>query len=210
MKLKFKDFLVEIEFLFLVVIFISIFSLKVRNFLEYFYLCYLFIIFHEFSHIFIANIFGKEVEKINFCMSGVNVKFLEKKYFLSNQVKYIDEILIYLAGPLSNFILAIIFNNIDLVFNINIFLGIINLLPIYPLDGYNVLKNILEIKENKDKNLNLVSLVFIIILLIISVFEILLFKNFSLSIFVLYLYIINAKYCKKKSYNVKRYCLKRM
>jgi Zn-dependent protease len=78
-----------------------------------------------------------------------------------------DEALIALAGPMSNFILAIIcslliklfifFNqeiliNIGIFFfvpllNLNLILGLFNLLPIYPLDGYKVITGILP--ENK-------------------------------------------------------------
>ncbi len=210
MKLKLKDFYIEIEFLFLVVIFISIFSLKVRDSLKYFYLCYLFMIFHEFSHIFIGDLLGKEVEKINFCMSGVNAKFMDEKYLTSNKINYINNILIYLAGPISNTILAIIFKNIKVVFEMNIFLGIINLLPVYPLDGYNILKCLIKNNKKSNINLNTISVTFEIILVILSVLEIIFLKSFSLSLFTAYLYVINAKYSKRKCYNVENYCQKMM
>lgn len=61
-----------------------------------------------------------------------------------------DEILVALAGPVSNFILAFIFSRfpytITYIFAyINLYLGLFNLFPIPPLDGSKVLLNILPI-----------------------------------------------------------------
>jgi len=63
-----------------------------------------------------------------------------------------DEIIVALAGPLSNFILAIslsLFHSslATYVGNISLFLGIFNLLPIPPLDGSKILLNLLPVDE---------------------------------------------------------------
>lgn len=68
-----------------------------------------------------------------------------------------DEILVSLAGPLSNFILALMFSIIlkytssyaiiallSRFIQLNIFLGVFNLLPIFPLDGSKVFLNLLS------------------------------------------------------------------
>ncbi len=187
MKIKIKDIYIEIEFLFLIVIFISIFSYKFRNMIEYFYLCYLFILFHELAHILIGSMCGKELEGIRLCTSGVNAKFLEKRYIIKNNVNKINDILIYIAGPISNLILAIIFNKIKIVFEINMFLFLINLIPVYPLDGFNILKVLISNKHLIKK----VSNFSIIVISAISILNVIFVKNFSLVVFCIYLYVLN-------------------
>ena len=80
----------------------------------------------------------------------MNVKFEREKYKIENEDSYFYNILIYLAGPISNIILALVFYRIRFIFEINLSLAIINLFPIYPLDGYNVLENVFgdNIKKN--------------------------------------------------------------
>ncbi|MFA5025854.1 MAG: site-2 protease family protein [Candidatus Shapirobacteria bacterium] len=61
-----------------------------------------------------------------------------------------DEIIVALAGPISNFLLAFIFSRIPgtltyILAYTNLYLGIFNLFPIPPLDGSKVLLNILPI-----------------------------------------------------------------
>ncbi|HWS49026.1 MAG TPA: site-2 protease family protein [Candidatus Methanoperedens sp.] len=59
-----------------------------------------------------------------------------------------DEIIVSLAGPLSNFLLAIIFSRFPgslayILTYTNLYLGIFNLFPIPPLDGSKILLNLL-------------------------------------------------------------------
>lgn len=59
-----------------------------------------------------------------------------------------DEIIVSLAGPFSNFLLAFIFSHFPgslayILTYTNLYLGIFNLLPIPPLDGSKVLLNLL-------------------------------------------------------------------
>ncbi|HBP51009.1 MAG: Peptidase M50 [Candidatus Shapirobacteria bacterium GW2011_GWF1_38_23] len=61
-----------------------------------------------------------------------------------------DEIIVALAGPLSNFLLAFIFSRIPgtltyILTYTNLYLGIFNLFPIPPLDGSKVLLNLLPL-----------------------------------------------------------------
>lgn len=65
-----------------------------------------------------------------------------------------DEIIVSLAGPISNFILAIILSKLAIFVPlfyyfavINLYLGIFNLLPIPPLDGSKIFLNILPIEK---------------------------------------------------------------
>ncbi|MNV89742.1 hypothetical protein D3C71_1840630 [compost metagenome] len=69
MKFKTSFFDIEIEWLLILVILISIFSPIINRLIQPFYICYFFILFHEMSHVFIASIFGKNTEKIKLSLS---------------------------------------------------------------------------------------------------------------------------------------------
>lgn len=183
MILKKMGFLIEVENL-LIIILISFFiSDKIKLFLTSYFVCYLFIIFHELSHIIFATIFGKKIKKIKLSLAGICVTF-------SNEyLSVIKRIIMYLVGPISNFVLALIFNNINFIYEVNLFLGILNLLPIYPLDGYNILLAILDL-VNKSNYINFIERVFISSLLFISISIFLLYFNPSLLIFVTYILLI--------------------
>ncbi len=201
MKLKTPFFIIEVEWLFLIVFFIFLFSSKVKEILFSFFICYLFIVFHEFFHMFLASILGKDVEKFKITLAGVCIEFKKEKYKLSknkyNKVNCIKNILIYVAGPLSNFILAYIFRNIEMIYQVNLFFAIINLMPLYPLDGYNIFVNFLCLLR---LNITLQEIIIKCIqyflyfnLFIIGLMQFFLYKNPSIVIFLLYIFILHKK-----------------
>ena len=183
MKINTSLFKIEIEWLLLTTIIVSIFSYKVKNYLSNYFICYIFILFHEMAHMFIGTICGAKVSKLKLSLAGVNVSF--DKNIKNLDISKLKKILIYLAGPISNFILASVFNNIKIVYEINIFLGILNLMPIYPLDGYNILKIINSNCNNK------VQKIIFILFIIISMIQIMLYKMFSFALFTLYLFLLS-------------------
>lgn len=199
MKIKTAYFDIEIETLLFIVSLVSIFSVTFRETMKYYYLCYLFIIFHELSHVFIGSLLGKRVEKFSLCVSGVNAKFEDERYNLIKNTNYLYEIFMYTAGPISNLILALIFSTIPLIFEINIFLCLVNLIPIFPLDGYNIIRCILSIKKSAI-NIDIIEKIVIIIFATFVVFQVIFLKNIALLIFSLYLIIIY-----QKSRNIKKY-----
>lgn len=206
MQIKTPYFRLEIEWLFLTIFFVFMISPVVQTYIISFYICYLFILFHELSHMFIASLLGKEVDKFKLSLAGVSISFKEKKYMLKKIQKkdILVNIAINLAGPISNLILAIIFFNIKFVFEINIFLFCLNLITIYPLDGYNILKNILllfNLKEEKaDSILNNISNIILVLLLVFSLIIFIILKNPSLIIFNIYLYML-----KTNKYNFEKF-----
>ena len=189
MKIKTPYFIIEFEIVFLIVFFSFLFSNEIRKILFSFYICYLFIVFHELSHMFIAAIFGKEIKNFKFSLSGVNISF--------NNIKRLEkykEILIYLAGPLSNLLLALIFSYNKMIFEVNLCLCLINLLPIYPLDGYNILFNLFRnTKLNKYKILNYTTIIILIILFFLGIIQFIYTKNISIFIFIIYILCIYLK-----------------
>lgn len=206
MKIKTPLFDIKIDILFLIVMFIFLLYSKVRMFFSSFFVCYLFIVFHEASHMLVASIFGKSIESFNICLFGVSITFKSEHYSISNKITdrgtCIKNILIYLAGPVSNFILAIIFEKIKIVFDINLFLCVVNLIPIYPLDGYNILKNILLFKydeEKIEKIINIINYIFFIVLFVFGGVSIIVLYNPSLILFLIYILIIKNNHIKCKN-----------
>lgn len=188
MKIKLNSFLCEIENLLIIVLISFFFSDKIKLFLTSYFVCYLFIIFHELSHIIFASIFGKKIRKIRLSIAGVCVIFNN-----NDDLELVKKLIIYIAGPLSNICLAIAFYNIDFVFEINMFLAILNLVPVYPLDGYNITKSVLDLLHiNVLKN---VEYTFLSLLFFISIY--ILFYSYNPSLFIFFVYIMLIKYVTK-------------
>ena len=143
----------------------------------------------------------------------INLEERNKKFKKGNLFE-IKKIIVAVAGPLINFIIAIIFYNFNFLPNINqtivyanILIAIFNLLPIYPLDGGRILKGILHMffgKWKAKKYINDISIVIVIILTAISSIEIYYFKNIAILAILVYLWIIvlkeNSKY--KREFNL--------
>ena len=101
---------------------------------------------HELSHLAAALLIGLKPKRITFYPFGVNLQLKNSMiYSLS------EEIILYLAGPLSNLLMALFaplfFRSsvwFDLLYWQNIGLCLLNLLPILPLDGGIILKKALS------------------------------------------------------------------
>lgn len=186
MNVKHKNVKIEIEELFIIAFLCCIFSIRIREFFNNYFICFLFIIFHEMSHILVSNIFGFVPNKIRLSLAGINAEY----NFKYRSKKWIA---IYLAGPVSNCLLAMIFKNIKIVFEVNLALGLINLLPINPLDGYNVLDIIIGPRKTK-----YVEKLIKLSLIIISIYVLIEYKNFSLIILLIYIIFANSGYTNAK------------
>ena len=201
MKIKTPFLVLEIEILFIIVIFISIFSSTFFDYILNYFICYSFILFHELSHMFMASVFGKEIDIFKFSISGVNIKFKEESN--KKNINILKEILIYIVGPFSNVFLAMLLKNNIMIFQMNLFLAFINILPIYPLDGYNILRNIFYIFFSKKKSniiLECTNKFVFIIMLVIALLQVIFLKNPSIIIFSIYIFFINQNSKKDRRY----------
>ena len=109
-------------------------------------------------------------------------------------------------GLVSNLVILIVFIKFNLyeiyyfVFQFNNIMIVFNILPIYPLDGYRILENLLSnIYEEVYLNdlLNVISLIMLVILLIFIIIS----KSIALLIiyvFLVYKFILNFITTKKK------------
>ncbi len=178
--------------LFLLFSFFLVYLGDVKLFAVYFVV----LILHEMAHFIVAKILGYKLNKIIFMPYGAGISGDNNIFKPSN------EILIALAGPLFNFVSAIIVVALWWIFptsygltymlvEVNLVIGIFNLLPIYPLDGGRVLVALLTQNKSKIfaykimKIIGLVFGVFFAILFFISVFYTLNITLFFISVFLI-------------------------
>jgi Zn-dependent protease len=196
-RLNLKNTEVELEETFLILLITCVISNMARSFFVNYLVCLLFITFHEMSHLLVASIFGLLPIKIKIRTSGL---MLEYNALNINRIKWL---LIYASGPLSNLVLAVMFKDIKIVYEVNLALFLINLVPIKPLDGYNVLTTIL-INKNEKGILKIIEKFTKIGVFFLSMYSYIKYKNPSMFILFLYISCINLNNLNKtKNYNIR-------
>ena len=200
----------RIDLKIIVVILIFLFTGQLKTYCIIMFFCFL----HEFGHIITAKLFKMQIEKIEILPCGFSASFFSYNLSGVPKVFSMQELLVALAGPIVSLILALSFQYIDdtnftiltkqeIVYS-NILILIFNLLPLYPLDGGRILKNILNIKlrgNNTDNIINKVSSVTIILLTIVSSIAVYYFKN--IAIFLVCIFLWNIILSNKLKKNVK-------
>ena len=165
--------------------------------IEVFAMSFIFILLHELGHAITGIILGLKIKKININVFGLSIEF--ENY---GKERINNKIIIDIAGPAINiisFIIAVIFKKEEIAY-INILLAIINLLPIYPLDGGRIVKNVLLKKYNYKQVVGYtekISKDTLIIITAISSILILYIKNVGIFLVILYLWSIALKEWKK-------------
>ena len=165
--------------------------------IEVFAMSFIFILLHELGHAITGIILGLKIKKININVFGLSIEF--ENY---GKERINNKIIIDTAGPAINiisFIVAVIFKNKEIAY-INILLAIINLLPIYPLDGGRIVKNLLLKKHNYKQVVGYtekISKNTLIIITAVSSLVILYIKNFGIFLVIIYLWSIALKEWKK-------------
>jgi stage IV sporulation protein FB len=103
---------------------------------------YLALLFHELGHIIMIKLFRKKISSLEISPLG-GILFIED---CQNDFNY-KEFLIYLGGPLFSFIYyLVVINFLDdpLIHRSAIYILVLNLLPIMPLDGSRLLMSWLQ------------------------------------------------------------------
>lgn len=196
--------------------------------IEIYVLLMFFALIHEFGHFCMGLILGFKPESLSIIPTGFSISFktkcenynvkIKKGYLLS-----IKQIIIALAGPIINVLIVIIiliyyfFTKNTTILNIslesiiysNVLIFIFNMLPIYPLDGGRILKEITYIFVGLKSSYiitNQISNIITIILTALSSIFILIYKNVAIIFIITYLWIILIR--ENKIFNKKMNILK--
>lgn len=186
MKIK-----VDLKIFLIIILYILTKNIKV------FAISFIFILLHELGHAITGIILGLKIKKININVFGLSIEF--ENY---GKERLNNKIIIDMSGPAINiitFIIAVIFKNEEIAY-INILLAIINLLPIYPLDGGRIVKNLLLKSHNYKQVVGYtekISKDTLIIITAISSIVILYIKNVGIFLVILYLWSIALKEWRK-------------
>lgn len=189
---------IEINFKIILCTILICFIYKIKLYLI-FLIC---ILLHELAHMIIGIVLGLKPKKMTINPLGINLEFMSFK----DKNKILKKILIFLAGPLFNFVLAFLgyfFNiendlKIDIVYT-NLMLGIFNLLPIVPLDGGKIIKEILNKKIGfKKSSIWLLNISKFILIIFSLVYSILIFKIKNVFIFCVIVYLWYLYYLEEK------------
>lgn len=119
------------------------------------------LILHELGHIFFLSLFNVKINNFKISIFG---GFIDSKIDLS----LYQELLIYSGGIIFNIIILLI----PKLYNYSLLLIIFNILPIYPLDGYNIFKSIISDFLDYHKTLYLsyiISIITSLILILLSI-----------------------------------------
>lgn len=139
---------------------------------EHFLIFYIFVLLHEFAHILMARIMKIKIIEVSLLPFGVNARF----DFCGNKIR---EIIIACAGPIFSFLIA---NALREYFIQNIFIFIVNLIPIYPLDGGRILKNIILLTFGNSRGrvfYRIILKITLIILVMINIIFIVFFRLYN-------------------------------
>jgi stage IV sporulation protein FB len=134
---------------------------------------------HEIGHLIALLVFGGRAKEINISFYGIGLKY---DYSFS----FLKELVLFSAGIIVNLILCLL--NINR--NINLSLALINMLPLYPLDGGRILKLILNklfYLNVSDYIFKTVSFIVLALLVIYSIYA----KNYSLILIIIYIIIFS-------------------
>ncbi len=163
---------------------------------------------HEAGHLFTAKIFKVKCHKITLTLIG---GFIELEDYSS--LNLFSKILINISGIIVNLLIFLFINVININFldnNIiswyNILMIIFNLLPVAPLDGYKILKNLLEIIF-EEEYLN--DCLFYLSLIILTIISIILFitKLYGYYVIISFLFIKTIKEKNSKNILLKQYSM---
>ena len=164
-------------------IFLLLILFYITKQIEFYAIIMFFAIIHELGHLLTGLTLGMKPEKIELKLFGLSVSFkisideYNKKIKKANMLE-VKKIIVALAGPITNLLIILIANFIHLndyqknmIIYSNLLLILINMLPIFPLDGGRVLKGLLHIilgKNKAEKYSNKISFITLILLTILA------------------------------------------
>ena len=165
----------------------------------------IFVFLHEMGHMIAGILLGFKISFFEIMPFGTSIGLNENindynKKIKKGSIVLIKRIIIFLVGPIVNLVFLFIFNNItfdfleinsQMIVYCNLLIFIFNLIPIYPLDGGRILKDVIHILFGMKKSYKytyIISNAILIIITIISSILILFIKNIALFFIIIYLW----------------------
>lgn len=137
----------------------------------------LFSALHELGHLAVLYLCGGKADRLTFAFYGFGLSY-------SSKLSRSREAVVLLAGPAANLLLWLFLRD-----PVNLILFVLNILPVFPLDGGRILRLYCP-----EKLFILISSIFLALLLLLSFYLLVAYKVFTLLFIVLYLVISNLRY----------------
>ena len=203
-------------------IFLFLFLFLLTSQIEIYIVLMVFAIIHEIGHLIAGLILKFKPEEIKLTPVGLQIQFKvnDEEYKIKNaKILNIKKAIIAAWGPITNLIIATVaiiisrfslnFQNLyiyELIVYSNLLIAMFNLIPIYPMDGGRIVKNILKIVYGNKKAYKItyiLSKTTLILLTAISSIAILYLQNISILIIIAYLWYLEIveirKYNRRKN-----------
>ena len=165
-----KGFKIRIEFSFIFILCLSL-VLGYKNTGLLILFCFL----HEIGHLLALVAVGEKPDSLNISFFGIALKY-------SCKFSIAKEALVIASGPIINVIMFLALQD-----EINLFLAALNLLPVFPLDGGRLINLVFPLASKY------ISIAFLAIMLIASVYVLIYHSVFSLLLLCLYLIVFNMR-----------------
>lgn len=189
--------------------------------IQFYGIIMLFALLHEIGHLLIGLFLGLKPQEIKIMPLGFSIDFKVDYQDYNYKIKKanrlaVKKIAIAFAGPIMNLMiiwLLILFSKnlltaqlpVEEMIYANILILIFNLLPIYPLDGGRVFKEVIYLKEGLEASYRytyIVANICTIILTAVASIVILSFHNIAIVFIILYLWYLRIK--ENKKYEMKK------
>ncbi len=184
------------------IIVVLILFLMINN-IEYYILFMIFIILHELIHLIVGVLIGGVPKSMKISIFGVSLEL-----YLYGKINTLYKIIFYFSGPLINILIAsiLLYINkdsilIEKIIFINFSIGIFNLLPILPLDGGKILREIVKKFIGVQKaNKFMIYFSKCILVFVFAVYSILILKVKNVMILFLLIYLWYLYSIEEKKY----------
>lgn len=171
MELSVGSIKIKIDFSFILVLCFAVFSGYNKAIL-----ILIFSVLHELGHLFVLLLFGVRPYLIRFSFFGVGIKY-------ENALPAFKEAVVYLSGPAVNLLFYIFLKD-----DVNLFLFVLNIFPVFPLDGGRIVSLIFPKAEKA------ITAVLLVISFAFSIHLIINSHSVSLFLVTCYLIIFNLRY----------------